>query len=293
MRFDYFEPSSVAEATDTLRRGNGRYRALAGGTDVIIQLRRRVANWEGLVNIKRLPDVATWSGEAGKGLHVGTAVPLRELETSETVRERFPALMEALSVIGSIQLRNTATIGGNICNASPAADSVPALMVAGATATFMTDGTSQTLPLEELFTGPGRTVLGSASLLLWLDLPEPQRMSGASFERLTPRSALDIGIVSAASQVTLGPGGNVEQAAIALGAVAPTPVRAPESESALCGHEPTPELLAKVGASASKECSPIDDIRGSAAYRRAMVEVLVRRTLERAVERARSGASRN
>jgi carbon-monoxide dehydrogenase medium subunit len=287
MRFDCFEPSSVAEATDILRRGNGRYRALAGGTDVIIQLRRRMANWEGLVNIKRLPDVATWSVEAGKGLHVGTAVPFRELETSETVQERYPALKEAIGVIGSLQLRNSATIGGNVCNASPAADSVPALMVSGATATFISDSTSQTLPIENLFTGPGRTVLGSAGLLLWLDLPEPPGMSGSCFERLTPRSALDIGIVSAASQVTLGPGGMVERAAIALGAVAPTPVRASESESALLGHEPTPELLARVAGMASKECSPMDDIRGSASYRRAMVEVLVRRTLERAVERAR------
>ncbi len=292
MRFDYFEPSTVEEAIETLRRGNGNYKAVAGGTDVIIHLRRRAKRYEALVNIKRLPGITTWSAEAGKGLRIGAATPFRQLETSAAVRERFPVLIEAIEVIGSLQLRNQATIGGNLCNASPSADSAPALMVAGASASFVSNGDgSRTIPVEQLFAGPGLSTLGPAGILLWVNVPEPQGMTGNCFERLTPRSAMDIAIASAASQVTLDPSsGNVQAVAIALGAVAPTPVRAPKAEDALIGHEPTPELLAKAGTIARDECIPISDIRGSASYRQAMIEVLVRRTLERAVERAKQPA---
>ena len=289
MRFGYFEPASIEEAVDILRRGNGSYRALAGGTDVLIHLRRRVKRYEALVNIKRLPGIAAWTAEPGRGLRIGAATTFRELEVSPTVIERFPALVEAIKVLGSLQLRNTATIGGNLCNASPSADSAPALMVAGATATFVDNGDgTRTIPLEQFFVGPGISVLGSEGLLLRVDVPEPEGLTGSCFERFTPRSAMDIAIASSASRVTLDrSSGRVQDAAIALGAVAPTPVRAPRAEEALIGHEPTPELLAEASTLAMDECRPIDDIRGSAAYRRAMVGVLVRRTLEIAVERAR------
>ena len=289
MRFGYFEPSSVEEAVDILRQGNGGYKALAGGTDVIIHLRRRAKSYEALVNIKRLPGISGWSSKQGEGLHIGAATPFRSLETSPSIAEEFPALVESIQVIGSLQLRNMATVGGNLCNASPSADSAPALMVAGATATFVDDGAGpQTVPVERLFAGPGRSILGPAGLLLHIDVPSPPEMTGSCFERLTPRSAMDIAIVSTASQVTLEPSsGVVRDVAIALGAVAPTPVRAPRAEAMVRCHEPTPELLAEAGAAAMDECRPIDDIRGGATYRRAMVEVLVRRTLERAVERAR------
>ena len=289
MRFGYFEPASIEEAVDILRRGNGNYRALAGGTDVLIHLRRRAKRYEALVNIKRLPGIATWTTEAGRGLRIGAATPFRELEISPTVIERFPALVEAIKVVGSLQLRNTATIGGNLCNASPSADSAPALMVAGATATFIDNGSGErTIPLERFFVGPGTSILGPEGLLLRVDVPEPEGLTGSCFERFTPRSAMDIAIASSAARVTMDrSSGRVQDAAIALGAVAPTPVRAPKAEEALIGNEPTPELLAEASTLAMDECRPIDDIRGSAAYRRAMVRVLVRHTLERAVEQAR------
>jgi carbon-monoxide dehydrogenase medium subunit len=214
---------------------------------------------------------------------------MRELETSPAVLAGFPSLVDAVRVIGSIQLRNIATLGGNLCNASPAADTAPSLIVLGATTTFVDNGAAaRTIPVEEFFTGPGASVLGPDGLLLWINVPEPDGMTGDSFERLTPRGAMDIAIASAASRVTLDPsGGRVENVAIALGAVASTPVRARRAEDLLRGHEPMPELLVKVGTLAKEECSPIDDIRGTAAYRRAMVSVLVRRTLKRAIERAK------
>ncbi|MBI4527322.1 MAG: xanthine dehydrogenase family protein subunit M [Deltaproteobacteria bacterium] len=288
MRFEYFEPSSIEEAREVLRRGNGQYKILAGGTDIINQLRRRAVTCEGLVNIKRLPGIGSWSAEPGKGLHIGATTLMRELETSRVVAERFPSLVDSLKVIGSIQLRNIATIGGNLCNASPAADTAPSFIVLGASATFLDGGSiPQTVPIEEFFAGPGRSILATEGLLLRVDVPEPERFTGDGFERLTPRSAMDIAIASAASRVTLDTSsGRVVDAAIALGAVAPRPLRARKAEDVLRGKEPTPELLAKAGATAKEECNPIDDLRGTAAYRRAMIAVLVRRTLEKSIERA-------
>lgn len=289
MVFEFFEPSSVEEARETLRGGHGRYKILAGGTDVILQLRRRVRSYKGLVNIKRLPGIGAWSAEPFKGVHMGAATLLRDLEISSAVTQRFPSLVDSLKVIGSTQLRNIATIGGNLCNASPAADTAPSLIVLGATATFINNGSAtQTLPVEKFFTGPGQSVLSLDGLLLSVDMPESQGMTGSAFERFTPRGAMDIAIASAASQVTLDPSsGQVKDVTIALGAVAPTPLRARKAEDVLRGHEPSAEMLEKAGLIAKEECNPIDDIRGTALYRRAMIAVLVRRTLERSIERAK------
>ena len=284
----YFEPVSVDEALDILRQGGGNYKPVAGGTDVLINLRRRSVSYRALVNIKYLPGIADWSFEPGKGFHIGAATPFRELELDSMVMAQHPALVEAMQVIGSLQLRSQATIGGNVCNASPAADSAPALMVSGATVDVVQNGEkSRTLPVDDFFAGPGRSILGSEGLMLALDIPEPPDYSGQCFQRFTPRNAMDIAIVSAASQVTLDRNsGRIEGAAVALGAVAPTPIRAPKAEALLLGKEPTPEFLTEAGNIAMDECAPIDDIRGSASYRRTLIGVLVRRTLQGAVERA-------
>ena len=287
MRFSYYEPTSAGEATDILRGPHGAFKVLAGGTDVLINLRRRSVAYDGLVNIKRIPGMTEWQAVPGEGLRIGAAVPFRELETSPQVTGRYPGLVEAIKVIGSLQLRNLATIGGNLCNASPAADSAPVLLAAGATVAYVNGGSPETIPLGQVFLGPGRSVVGATGLLLRVDVPEPTAMTGSCFQRFTPRVAMDIAIASACAQVTLEAGsGRISDVAIALGAVAPTPMRAVRAEEAIQGREPTPELLAQAGALASGECSPIDDIRGSASYRRSLVEVLVRRTLETAIARA-------
>jgi carbon-monoxide dehydrogenase medium subunit len=278
----------VDEAIGVLGGPHGTFKALAGGTDVIINLRRRSVAYDGLVNIKRIPGMAEWSSTPGQGLRIGAATPFGELEASAEVASRYPALLEAIKVIGSLQLRNMATIGGNLCNASPAADSAPALLAARANATYIngSDG-PVTIPVEQVFLGPGRSVVGPTGLLFGVDVPEPRVMTGSCFQRFTPRDAMDIGIASACSQVTLEPGsGRIGEVAIALGAVAPTPMRAMKAEDILHGREPTPDLLAQAGTLASGECSPIDDLRGSASYRRDLVAVLVRRTLETALARA-------
>ena len=197
---DYYEPASVGEAIDLLHRGGGNYKLIAGGTDVIINLRRHTERCRALINIKKMPDIATWSADAGKGLHIGAATPFQELERSTTVIQQYPALLESMVVIGSLQLRNQATIGGNLCNASPAADSAPSLMVYGAMVTYVDDGQGErTLPVEQFFAGPGRSVLGPTGVLLRVDVPEPTKDTGACYLRFTPRSAMDIAIASVAS----------------------------------------------------------------------------------------------
>ena len=289
MRFDYFEPASLDEAADLLREGKGTRKPLAGGTDIVIQLRRRVARCQGLVNLKRIPGLADWSCERGGGLRIGACTPMRDLETAAAVAGGYPSLREAIRVVGSLQLRNIASVGGNLCNASPSADTAPPLMALGAMASFrVDDGAEQRAPVEDFFAGPGSSVLGSAGLLLSVDVPEPPPRSGDAFERFTPRSAMDIAIASAAAAVTLdAEGQRVEAVRIALGAVAPTPVRAARAEERVRGKEPTPELLQQAGAAAMEECNPIDDIRGTAAYRKELVRILVQRVLRRAVARAR------
>ena len=290
MRFDYFEPTSLDEASDLLREGKGARKPLAGGTDIVIQLRRRVVSPEGLVNLKRIPELSGWACEPGQGLRLGACTPMRDLETSAAVGERFPSIREALRVVGSLQLRNIASVGGNLCNASPSADTAPPLMVLGATASLWTDDQRETVPVEDFFKGPGASVLGTGGLLVAVEVPEPAPLTGDAFERFTPRSAMDIAIASAAAAVTLDAAGQKVQAVrIALGAVAPTPIRAPGAEDLVRDKEPTPKLLEWAGAAAMEECWPIDDIRGSAAYRKELIRILVQRVLRQAVERARAG----
>ena len=290
MRFDYFEPTTLDEAGALLREGKGARKPLAGGTDIVIQLRRRVAVAEGLVNLKRIPELQGWAREPGRGLRFGACTPMRDLETAGSVRQRFPSVCEALRVVGSLQLRNMATVGGNLCNASPSADTAPPLMALGATAGVWSDGAGpRRVPVEQFFSGPGVSVLNTGGLLTALEVPEPELRSGDAFERFTPRSAMDIAIASAAAAVTLDPTGEKIMAVqIALGAVAPTPVRAFQAEDLIREKEANPKRLEWAGATAMEECRPIDDIRGSGAYRKELIRILVARVLGTAVERARA-----
>ena len=291
MRFDYFEPTSLDEASGLLREGKGARRPLAGGTDIVIQLRRRVARTGGLVNLKRIPELSGWTCEPGRGLRLGACTPMRDLETSAAVGERFPSIREALQVVGSLQLRNLASVGGNLCNASPSADTAPPLIALGAAASLWTDESRrETVSVENFFEGPGASVLGAGGLLLAVEVPEPEPLTGDAFERFTPRSAMDIAIASAAASVTLDAAGQrVRAVRIALGAVAPTPIRALRAEDLVRAKEPIPKLLEWAGAAAMEECRPIDDIRGTAAYRKELIRILVQRVLRQAVERARAG----
>lgn len=291
MRFEYFEPAALGEAREILREGNGELKPFCGGTDIVIQLRRRVARWRGLVNLKRIPGLSEWQYQSGSGLQIGACTTMRDLEVSGTVRDRFPSLWESLRVVGSLQLRNLASVGGNLCNASPSADTAPPLIALHATVYLCEYGSDpRAVPVEDFFKGPGTSVLGPSELLLSISVPESETWVGSAFERFTPRSAMDIAIASAAAQVALGGSdGKVDDVRIALGAVAPTPVRARRAEDWLRQREPTDENFADAARLAMRECSPIDDIRASAVYRRELVGVLVKRVLCKAAARAKEG----
>lgn len=286
MKFDYYAPSSLQEAFALLAREGGEAKVLAGGTDLLLQMRRRVRSYRAVVNIKSIPDLVGISSDAGGDLSIGAAATFRALETGATALRRYPALVEAARVVAGVQLRNLATVGGNLGNASPAADSVPPLVALGATATIAGSGGTRVLPVEECFLGPGRTVLAPDELFVRFSVPPAAPRSGNAYQRFTPRSAMDIAVVSVAASLELEASGHVKECRVALGAVSPVPLRARGAEETLKGQRLTEALLQRAGALAAQEAQPISDIRGSAEYRRAMVAVLTRRVVALAAQRA-------
>ena len=223
--------------------------------------------------------------EEGVGLTIGAAATVRAVETSAVVRAKYPVLAYAASTLASIQIRNLATVAGNICRASPSADMPPALLVLDAAVVLAGPAGERVVPLAEFFTGPGRTVRQPNELLTEIRVPPPQPHSGAAYIKHSPRRAMDLAVVGVAAAVTLQDG-LCRNVRIALGAVAATPRRAREAEAVLEGCEPTAARLEEAARVAATECSPISDVRGSADYRREMVRVNTARALQQALEAA-------
>jgi aerobic carbon-monoxide dehydrogenase medium subunit len=288
MPFDYHAPTTLDEAFEVLTREGEAGAVLAGGTDLLLQMRRRVRGYRSVINIKAIPGLDELRYSPDEGLTCGALVTFRELEIDPNVRTIYLALSEAATVVAGVQLRNLATIGGNIGNASPSADSVPALVALGATATIAGPTGTRTLPVLDCFLGPGKTVLDRNELFTSFHIPHPPVRSGNAYQRLTPRSAMDIAVVSVGAYVELDASGHCKECRIALGAVSPTPLRALRAEAVLRGERVTPVLLERAGELAGEGALPITDIRGSSAYRRAMVSVLTRRVVELAAQRALS-----
>ncbi len=292
-RFEYLEAHTVREAMSLYRQHSPDVRYVAGSTDFLI--RSRMGNWdpEYVVNIQHIPALERVSFSRRNGLRLGALVTVQTLEDHDAVRIHYPALAAAAAAFAGVQVRNLATVGGNICNASPAGDTLPALLAFNAQclSSGPRQGDKRSTPLDQFFTGPGRTALAPGELLTEIRLPPPGPNTGSLYIKHSPRGAMDIATVGVASVVTLDAGGMVcREVRIGLGAVAPTPVRAYAAEDILRGKEITPELLAACAEEARNISTPIDDVRGSAAYRKEIVGVLTRRTLERAVEMARAGA---
>ncbi len=214
---------------------------------------------------------------------------MRAVETSPLVRQHYPALAYAASTLASIQIRNLATVAGNICRASPSADTPPVLLALAASATLCGPNGSRTVTLDDFFTGPGRTVLRRNEVLTTIQLPpapaQPSARLGAAYIKHSPRRAMDLAMVGVAAALTVESGW-MTGVRVALGAVAPTPRRSHGAEAVLLGRQIDPDLLEKAGAAAAEECTPISDVRGTAAHRREMVAVLTRRALEQAIAAA-------
>ncbi len=290
-RFEYLEAHTLRQALSLWQRHGPNARFVAGSTDFLI--RWRMGNWnpDSVINIQHIPALNRISFSRRNGLRLGALTTVQTLEEHPAVRQHYPALAAAAASFAGVQVRNLATVGGNICNASPAGDTLPALLAFDAQCRAVGPEGERWVPLDQFFTAPSQTVLAPGELLAELRLPSPSANGGSLYIKHSPRGAMDIATVGVASALSLTGGGKVcGEVRIGLGSVAPTPVRAYTAEDVLRGNEITPELIAAAAKEAQDKVTPISDVRGSATYRKEMVGVLTRRTLERAVEMAREAS---
>jgi CO/xanthine dehydrogenase FAD-binding subunit len=282
----YEAPTTLQQALGILAAQGEKARPLAGGTDIIIQLRQGVRATRTLVDVKKIRELRELSFDPKTGLRLGAAVSCIEVTENVDLRRRYPGLAEAAHLIGSLQIQNRASVGGNLCNGSPAADTTPALIALGARARIAGAGGEREVAVEDFCTAPGQTVLKPGELLVQILVPPPAAHSADAYLRFIPRNEMDIAVVGVGSALTLD-GERVTAARIALGAVGPTPILARKAAESLIGKKLDESALAAAARLATEATSPIDDMRGTAEFRRHVTGVLTRRTLKIAAERAR------
>jgi CO/xanthine dehydrogenase FAD-binding subunit len=282
-----YETPKTLEAAVALLAGAGRQaRVLAGGTDLLIQMRARRVMPGLLVDIKGIPEMRSIVAENG-GFRFGAAATCMELVEHSAFAKEWPGVTDAVKLIGSVQVKGRATVGGNLCNASPAADSVPALIAAGALAHIVGPGGRREANVEDIPAGPGRTSLADGEFVISFFLPPRQARSGDAYLRFTPRTEMDIAVVGAGVNITLDESGVCSQARVALGAVAERALLVPEAAAALIGTKVDDDALKRLAAVASAACRPIDDKRGTKEFRIKIAGVLARRAATIALDRAR------
>jgi CO/xanthine dehydrogenase FAD-binding subunit len=287
---DYAAPRTVAEAVGLLSDKGDRARVLAGGTDLIVQVREHRRDLDLMVDVKHIPEVNELAYDPRQGLRLGAAVPCYRVYEHKEIARAYPGLIDAVALIGGIQIQSRASVGGNLCNASPAADTIPVLIAHQAVCVIAGPKGTRELPVEQFCTAPGRNALGRGELLLSLRLPPPAKNFGAAYLRFIPRNEMDIAVAGAGVAVTLDAGkARCTGARVALAAVAPTPLLVPEAGAALVDGPLSDSLIDKAAGLARAAARPISDMRGDADYRRHLVGVLVKRALRTAVERARGG----
>lgn len=283
---DYRSPGSVQEAIALLAAHNGAAHVLAGGTDLLVKLRGGFVAPELVVDVKAIPQLRRIESDA-RGFRIGAAASCAEVGEHAALAAAWPGVVEALHLIGSTQIQGRATPGGNLCNASPAADSVPAMIAAGAVCEVAGPGGERDVPVEDIVTGPGRTSLARGEFVVSFRLPKPRPRSGDAYLRLIPRTEMDIAVVGVGVALSLDEAGLCTHARVGLGAVAPTPLLVSEAANALIGTRVDAAALNALAAATSAACRPIDDKRGTVAYRIKVAGVLARRAAQIALERAR------
>jgi carbon-monoxide dehydrogenase medium subunit len=276
----------VQEATELLAEKNGSARMLAGGTDLLIQLRESAMDDVSLVvDVKKIPELNEVTFDTQTGLTLGAAVPCYRIYGDPAVTENYQGLIDSASLIGGTQIQGRATFGGNLCNAAPSGDSIPAMIALGGVANVAGPGGSRTVPVEDFCTAPGQTILQPGEILISIHFPAPVPNSGACYIRFIPRNEMDIAVAGAGVSVVLD-NGTIQSARVALASVAPTPLFVKEAGDALAG-KPANEESVRIASELAKEAaSPITDMRGTADYRKHLCEVLTRRALLTAIERA-------
>ncbi len=287
--FEYFEPETVEEALSLLRKYSDTAKVCAGGTDLVVRMRKRALNPQFLIGIAGIRELDYLGFEDERGLRIGCLTTIRTIERSPELKERYPMLSEVATRFGSIAIRNMATIGGNLCNALPSADMAPMLIaLSGKTRLVSIDG-ERVVPLEDFFTGPGKTVLRADELMVEIQVPpQPPQTSGV-YLKYTTRGGEELSVVGVAAVATCGSRNeSCTDVRIVLGTVVPSPMRAKEAETILKGKIIDDGLIEKAAQIASDQSRPRDSIRGSANYRREMVRVLTRDALRQAFRRAQS-----
>lgn len=286
-QFEYVAPRTVSEACSLLARYRGKARLIAGGTDLLVRMKNGEVAPQYLVGLNGIAGLNHIRYERGKGLRLGALVSLKSLATSPVVKERCSFLAGAAGMMATPQVRNLGTLGGNLCNAAPSADTAPPLIASGATAKILGEQVEREVKLERFFTGPGKTVLRAGEILTEVVVPLAPAHSGQVYLKLFPRSAVDIAAVGVAVQLVREPRRDVcRDIVIVLGAVAPTPIRAKRAERLVKGKKLEEGLIQEAAQMALEEARPISDVRASEWYRREMVKVLTVQALRKAWEQA-------
>jgi len=283
--FDYVAPRTLGEALQQMASPS-QPRALAGGTDLLVQMRAGRKETALVVDLKHIPELNELSLDASGALRLGAAVPCCRIYEDRAVSKAFPSLAELAGWIGGTQIQGRASIGGNLCNAAPSADSIPLLIALRATCRIASTSGQRTVAVEDFCTGPGTNVLAAGEILVSIDIPSPGPHSGACYLRFIPRNEMDIAVAGAGVSVQLN-GGVIQSARVALASVAPVPLFVREAGDALAGKLASAEAIAQAAALAKAAARPITDMRGTAEYRSHLCEVLTRRALEAAIARAK------
>ncbi|MCH2658477.1 MAG: xanthine dehydrogenase family protein subunit M [Dehalococcoidia bacterium] len=283
----YRRATSIGEAVSLLQNGGDTARVLAGGTDLIVQARERKRDVSLLVDVKHIPELIGISYSSDIGLVIGAATPLYQVYGNKDIKEYYPSIVEASSVIGGTAIQGRASLGGNLCNSSPAGDSLTAMMAINAIAHIAGPQGERDIPVEDFFTGPGRNVLEAGEFVVNIHIAPHQSGTGEAWQRFIPRNEMDIAVVNCGTYLALE-NGSVTNARVALGAVAATPIMVPAISEILIGQALNDEIIDMAADAASEAATPIEDMRGSVKQRKHLAGVLTKRTLAIAAERAQS-----
>ena len=288
--FEFVTPSSIEEAVKVLASNGEKARMIAGGTDILVQMRAGRRTPSVVVDVKSIPELNAMSYDASKGLTLGAAVPCYKIYEDKTLAAAYPGLIDTAWLIGGIQIQGRASIGGNVCNAAPSGDSIPAVIVLNGVCNIAGPNGTRELPTEEFCTAPGQNALENGEMLVSISFPAPLANSGANYQRFIPRNEMDIAVVGVGSSVLLDASGqNFVSARIALASVAPTPVFAKEAGDSLAGKAVSDESIQQASELAMAAAKPINDMSGTIRQRIHLIGVYTRRTLNIAIERARGG----
>ena len=288
--FDYVAPKSIADAVSILNQNGDQARMIAGGTDILVMMRagRRLADI--VVDVKEIPELNQMSYTPQNGLTLGAAVPCHRIYEDATLAAAYPGLIDSAALIGGIQIQGRASIGGNLCNAAPSGDSIPAVIALSGICNIAGPNGARQIPAEDFCTAPGQNALQRGELLVSISFPAPQAHSGANYQRFIPRNEMDIAVAGVGSSVVLDPSGQTfVSARISLASVAPTPVFSRAAGDRLAGQPVSDESIRQASELAMADAKPINDMRGTIRQRTHLIGVLTRRTLNIAVARAKGG----